>query len=64
MYFRKAYFVGVVLCGWAVLSGFQSCNRLHRGAIIEQWHNDNKRFQVRITAYQEKGANVNGAYYV
>jgi hypothetical protein len=64
MYFKKSYFVGLVLFALAVVSGFQLCGRSHRGAVIEQWHSDNKRFKVRVTAYEEKGANVNGAYYL
>jgi hypothetical protein len=64
MYFRKSYFVGFVLFMLAVGGSSQVCDRPHRGAMIEQWHSDNKNFRVRVTAYEEKGANVNGAYYL
>lgn len=63
MYLRKSYFVGLVLIVLAVVGCFQIYDRSHRGAIIEQWHSDNKRLKIRVTAYEEKGANVNGAYY-
>jgi hypothetical protein len=64
MYFRKLYFVGLVLFVLAVVGGIKVCDRSHRGAMIEQWQSNNKSFQVRVTAYEETGANVNGAYYV
>ena len=64
MYFRKSYFVGLVLFVLGVVGGFQSCDRSKRGAVIEQWHSDNKPFKIRVTAYEETGANVNGAYYL
>lgn len=36
----------------------------HRGAVLENWQTENKTFKIRVTSYEEKGANVNGAYYV
>jgi len=36
----------------------------HRGAVIERQQVQNKTFEVRVTSYEEKGAAVNGAYYV
>lgn len=63
MYFMKSYFVCLVLFVLAILSSFQGCHRSHRDAVIEQWQSDNKSFRVRVTAYKETGANVNGAYY-
>jgi len=35
-----------------------------RGAVLEKWQTENKAFKVRVISYAEKGANVNGAYYV
>jgi len=35
-----------------------------RGAVLEKWQTENKTFKVRIISYEERGANVNGAYYV
>jgi hypothetical protein len=35
-----------------------------RGAVLEKWQTENKTFKVRVTSYEEKRANVNGAYYV
>lgn len=35
-----------------------------RGAVLEKWQTENKTFKVRVTSYEEKGANVTGAYYV
>jgi hypothetical protein len=35
-----------------------------RGAVLEKWQTENKAFQIRVTSYEETGANVNGAYYV
>jgi hypothetical protein len=64
MYFRKSYFVGLVLFAVALVGVFRMCDRSHRGPVIEQWQTENKRFRVRVTAYEERGTNVNGAYYV
>lgn len=64
MYFKKSYVVGLVLFVLAVVGGLQSCDRSHRGAVIEQAHSENKRFRIRVTANEETGANVNGAYYL
>lgn len=63
MYFRKSYFVGLVLLVLAVSGCYLVFDQPHRGAVIEQWQSENKRFRVRVTAFEEKGANVNGAYY-
>jgi hypothetical protein len=63
MYFRS-YFIGLVLLVLAVVGCFQIYNRSQRGAVIGQWQSDNKTFSVRVTTYEETGANVNGAYFV
>ena len=64
MFFRRSYFVGLMVVLLAVVGGLQICNRPTRGAVIEQLQSDNKRFRVRVTAYEETGVNVNGAYYL
>lgn len=47
-------------CGCACLvAGPQN-----RGPVLEQWRADNKTFAIRVTAYAEEGAYVNGAYYL
>lgn len=64
MYFRKSYFVRLVLFVSAIVGSCQIYDQTHRGAVLEQWQSDNKPFKIRVTAYEEKGANVNGAYYL
>ncbi|HXM51493.1 MAG TPA: hypothetical protein VN956_26865 [Pyrinomonadaceae bacterium] len=41
---------------------FVGCTQT-RGAVLEKWQTENKTFQVRVTSYEEKDANVNGAAY-
>ena len=31
---------------------------------LETWLTENKAFRIRVTSYEEKGANVSGTYYV
>lgn len=64
MYFEKSYFVGLMLFVLAVVGGCQIYDRSNRGTVNEQWHSESKRFRIRVTAYEETGANVNGAYYL
>ncbi len=65
MYCKKTLLLGLTLvfglaCGCAL---FTSKAQL-RGAVLEKWQTENKIFRVTVTSYEEKGANVNGAYYL
>src|SRR5438552_14698122 len=62
---RKLFLLGITLFvlafagGCALLAG----RGQGRGAVLEKWQNENKAFKIRVTSYEETGANVNGAYY-
>jgi photosystem II stability/assembly factor-like uncharacterized protein len=64
---RKLFLLGLALVVVLTLAGgcdFFVSRAPGRGAVLEKWQTENKTFKIRVTSYEEKGANVNGAYYV
>lgn len=63
---RELFLLGLTFWALASVGGCAvfADHAQRRGEIIEKWQTENKKFKIRVTAYEEKGANVNGAYYV
>jgi len=38
-------------------------SELLKKGVVEKWQTENKTIKIRVTSYEETGANVNGAYY-
>ena len=54
----------IVLIFALLLSACMPTSRPERGNLISQWETQNNAFKIRISEYEEKGALLNGAYYV
>lgn len=63
---KKLFLPGLTLFVLTFVGGcaFFAGRAQGRGAVLEKWQTENKTFKVRVISYEEKGANVNGAYYV
>jgi len=66
MCYRKLFLLGLTLVVLTFPGGcvFFAGRAPARGAVLEKWQTENKNFKIRVTSYEEKGANVNGAYNV
>jgi hypothetical protein len=60
----KLLLLGPALVVVAITYSCLFLERPQRGGAFEKWQTENKTFKVRVTAYEEKGAMVNGGYYV
>jgi len=61
---RKLFLLGLTLLGLVFAGGCALAGRPQgRGAVLEKWQTEGKTFKIRVTSYEETGANVNGAYY-
>jgi hypothetical protein len=65
MYCEKPFSLALTLFLLIFASGcaFFAGRDQNRGAEIEKWQTENKSVKIRVTSYEESGANVNGAYY-
>ena len=63
---RRLFLLGLTLFVLTFAGGcaFFAGRAQDRGAVLEKWQTQNKTFKIGVTSYEEKGANVNGAYYV
>lgn len=65
MYWRALISLALVFFLLTVVGGctfFAGQTRV-RGAVLEKWETENRGIKIRVTSYEETGANVNGAYY-
>ena len=62
---RKLFLIGLTLFAMAFGGGCAlfGSHAQGRGAVLEKWQTENKAIKIRVTSYEETGANVNGAYY-
>jgi hypothetical protein len=62
---RKLFLLGLTFVALAFAAGcaFFGGRAQGRGEVLEKWQTENRTFKIRVTSYEETGANVNGAYY-
>lgn len=62
---RKLFFIECTLFFLTLASGCAvfDVTRQCRGEVLEKRQTENKTVKIRVTSYEETGANLNGAYY-